>query len=79
MGYLSGNAAWRPRHKIYLTVKPSPRVVAYLNAILHNRYTRQPEKLRAWKSASHIERAPRHAPAPESTPAPPVAPADPAG
>jgi len=29
----------------------------YLNAIYHNLYTRQPEKLRAWKSASHIERA----------------------
>ena len=30
--------------------------VAELNAIMHNKYTRQPEKLRAWQSASHVER-----------------------
>jgi hypothetical protein len=32
--------------------------IAELEAIMHNKYTRQPEKLRAWQSASHIERAP---------------------
>lgn len=29
-----------------------------LNAIMHNKYSRLPEKLRAWRSATHIERAP---------------------
>jgi hypothetical protein len=46
--------------------------VRELDAIMHNKYTRQPEKLRAWKSASHIERAPKRA-APAKTPAPPAA------
>ena len=32
--------------------------IAELNAIMHNKYTRQPEKLRAWRSACHVERAP---------------------
>jgi hypothetical protein len=32
--------------------------IRYLNAIMHNKYSRVPEKLRAWKSATHIERAP---------------------
>jgi len=26
---------------------------------MHNKYARNPEKLRAWQSASHIERAPQ--------------------
>jgi hypothetical protein len=52
--------------------------IAELDAIMHNKYTRQPEKLRAWQSASHLERAPRHekstlatppVPAPVPTPA----------
>jgi len=33
--------------------------VQALNAIMHNKYTRQPEKLRAWKSVTHLERAPQ--------------------
>ena len=33
--------------------------VAGLDTIMYNKYTRQPEKLRAWQSASHIERAPQ--------------------
>ena len=32
-------------------------IVEKLNAIMHNKYTRQPEKLRARESASHTERA----------------------
>jgi hypothetical protein len=32
-------------------------VVMELDAIMFNKYTRQPEKLRAWQSASHVERA----------------------
>lgn len=30
-----------------------------LDAIMHNKYARNPDKLRAWASASHIERAPK--------------------
>ena len=33
----------------------------YLDAIFHNLYTRNPEKLRAWLNASHLERAPKRA------------------
>jgi hypothetical protein len=45
-------------------------LISELDAIMFNKYTRQPEKLRAWQSASHVERNPRHekksAPAPAS-------------
>ena len=34
--------------------------VAGLDAIMHNKYTGQPEKLAAWMSASHVERSLRH-------------------
>ena len=37
-----------------------------LDAIVNNKYARNPEKLRAWESASHIERAPKR----EKKPAP---------
>ncbi len=33
--------------------------VNYLDAIIHNKYARNPDQLRAWDSASHIERAPK--------------------
>jgi hypothetical protein len=33
--------------------------VIELNAIMHNKYSRQPGKLRAWQSASRVERAPQ--------------------
>lgn len=33
--------------------------VAMLNAIMHNKYSRETDKLRAWHSACHIERKPR--------------------
>jgi hypothetical protein len=33
--------------------------IVELNAIMHNKYARQPEKLRAWQSAGHVERAPQ--------------------
>ena len=48
--------------------------VTGLDAIMHNKYTRQPEKLRAWQSASHVERAPQREkkPAPAPTPTPPA-------
>jgi len=44
------------------------------DAIVNNKYARNPEKLRAWESASHIERAPERekkpVPAPGTTPPP---------
>jgi hypothetical protein len=39
----------------------------YLDAIFHNVYARNAEKLRAWLSASHLERAPQW----EKKPTPP--------
>ena len=44
------------------------RVANYLDAIMHNKYARVPDKLRAWQSASHIER-----PAQREKPAAPAA------
>jgi len=35
--------------------------VTELDAIMYNKYTRQPEKLRAWQSASHPAKAGRSA------------------
>ena len=40
--------------------------VTQLNAIMNNKFARTPDKLRAWQSASHIERAPQR----EKKPAP---------
>jgi len=45
----------------------------YLDAIFHNVYARNAEKLRAWLSASHLERAPQR----EKKPAPPTPPTPP--
>lgn len=43
----------------------------YLDAIMYIKYARNPEKMRAWLSASHIERAPkRQKPAPPTPPSP---------
>ena len=39
--------------------------VQELDAIMHNKYARQPEVLRAWLSASRVERAPQREPKPE--------------
>ena len=44
--------------------------IKHLNAIMHNKYARNADKLRAWQSASHIERAPQRTP---PAPAPPQA------
>jgi len=48
-------------------------VVGGLDAIMFNKYTRRPEKLRACQSASHVERAPQREkkPTPAPTPIPP--------
>jgi hypothetical protein len=45
----------------------------YLDAIFHNVYARNAEKLRAWLSASHLERAPQR----EKTSEPPTPPTPP--
>jgi len=52
-------------------IKAGMKEVNYLNAIMHNKYSRDGDKLRAWKSASHIERAPQR----ENKPANGTAPA----
>ena len=40
-------------------LKEANDLITTLDAIMHNKYTRVPDKLRAWKSASHVERAPQ--------------------
>jgi hypothetical protein len=42
--------------------------VNYLDAIMHVKYARNAEKMRAWLSASHIERAPQREKKPAPTP-----------
>jgi hypothetical protein len=39
-------------------------LVTQLDAIMHNKYARQPDLLRAWLSANHVERAPSRAKTP---------------
>jgi hypothetical protein len=46
--------------------------IAELDAIMHNKYARQPEKLRAWLSASHVERAPKRNNKKDEPPTPPA-------
>lgn len=43
-------------------IKAGMKEVNYLDAIMHNKYGRDGDKLLAWKSASHIERARREKP-----------------
>ena len=40
-------------------IKAGMKEVNYLDAIVRNKYARNADKLRAWDSASHIERAPQ--------------------
>ncbi len=49
-------------------IKAGMKEVNYLDAIMHNKYARDGDKLRAWNSANHIERAPQR----EKTPSPPA-------
>ena len=52
-------------------IKDGMKEVNHLDAIMHNKYSRNPDKLRAWDSASHIERAPqREKKSPTPAPAP---------
>ena len=45
------------------------KLVSQLDAIMRNKYKRDPDKLHAWQSASHVERSPRP---PKPTPEPPA-------
>jgi hypothetical protein len=47
-------------------IKAGMKEVTYLDAIVQNKYARNPDKLRAWESASHIERAPQREKKPAS-------------
>ena len=49
-------------------IKAGMAEVTQLDAIMRNKYARNPDKLTAWDSASHIERAPQRA----KKPAPPA-------
>jgi hypothetical protein len=44
---------------IDIELSEAGKQIRYLNAIMNNKYTRDAEKLRGWKSATHIERAPQ--------------------
>jgi hypothetical protein len=48
--------------------------VTQLDAIKRNKYARNPDKLTAWDSASHIERAPQRAKKKDNGGTPPPAP-----
>ena len=39
-------------------IRRQAKEIRYLNAIMHNKYRRNPEKLRGWGRATHLERAP---------------------
>jgi hypothetical protein len=52
-------------------IRQGVKAVNTLDAIMHNKYSAQPEKMAAWTSASHIERDPQRKniqPAPPPTP-----------
>ena len=53
-------------------IRAGMKEVNYLDAIMRNKYTRNPDKLRAWDAISRIQRAPKREKKPESpTPAGP--------
>lgn len=56
-------------------IKAGMAEVEQLNAIMRNKYARTPEVLRAWESASHIERAPQREKKPAGGNTPPAPPA----
>ena len=53
-------------------IKAGMAEVTQLNAIIKNKYARSPDKLRAWQSASHIERAPQREKKPAGGTTPPA-------
>lgn len=40
-------------------IKEGMKQSTYLDAIVRNKYARNPDKIRAWETASHLERAPQ--------------------
>ena len=50
------------------------KAVTTLDAVMHNKYSSQPDKMAAWLTASHIERDPKRAPTPPVTPPQPTPP-----
>lgn len=48
-------------------IKEGMKQSTYLDALVRNKYARDPDKIRAWETASHLERAPQR----EKKPAPP--------
>ena len=56
-------------------IKDGMKELTTLDAIMHNKYARVPGKLRAWQSASHIERAPQREKQPAVTVLPAATPA----
>jgi hypothetical protein len=56
-------------------IKAGMAEVTQLDAIMRNKYARNPDKLTAWDSASHIERAPKREKKAEGATTPPPAPA----
>ena len=55
-------------------IKAGMAEVTQLDAIMRNKYARNPDKLRAWDSASHIERAPKREKKKDNGGTPPPAP-----
>jgi len=55
-------------------LKEANDLIETLDAIMHNKYSRVPDKLRAWKSASHTERAPQREKKPQAPTPPPTSP-----
>ena len=54
-------------------IQQGMKAVTTLDAVMHNKYSSQPDKMAAWLTASHIERDAQRGPTPPVTP-PPVPP-----
>ena len=54
-------------------IQTGMKAVTTLDAVMHNKYSSQPDKMAAWLTASHIERDAQRGPTPPVTP-PPVPP-----
>jgi hypothetical protein len=52
-------------------IQTGMKEVTYLDAIMHNKYGAQPDKMAAWQTASHLERDPQRAKTTPATPTPP--------
>lgn len=52
-------------------IKAGMKESTYLDALVRNKYARDPDKIRAWETASHLERAPQRPPPANPPPPPP--------